>query len=201
MMRSLPLQTIAVVVILLMTTAVFSDDKDKDKQPPIDLAAYAKFAQPGPEHKLLEPMIGNWSYKVRLFVDPSKPPMEMTGKCEKKWILGNRYVQEHFKGDEKDHPFEGIGTCGYDVGQKKFLTSFVDNMGTGIMNSTGTADSKGKVFTFSSECYDPVLARQCKGREVLTFEDNDKHNIIMYRIMPDGKEMKVMELYLTRAKK
>jgi hypothetical protein len=185
---------------LLAVVPASSQDKKAEGQP-LDLEAYLKLAEPGPQHKLLEPLVGTWTYKAKLWMDPSKPPTESTGTCERKWILGNRYLEEHIKGDEKDRPFAGRGLIGYDNGQKKYVTAWVDNMGSGIMTSTGTADSTGKVFTYHSESFDPVMKKMVKGRDVLTIESADRHRMEAYRVLPDGKEMKVLELTVTRAKK
>lgn len=182
-----------------------SQDKDKpkkpDDKPTFDLEAYAKFAAPGPQHKLLEPLVGSWTYKIKIYMDPSKPPIESSGRCQRKWILGGRFVQEDIVGDSKEQPFTGMGFTGYDNQQKKYTAAWLDSMGTSIVTSTGTVDAGGKIFTFTGEHFDPVMNKKLKNRDVLTIESGDRHNAVMYRVMPDGKEFKAMELTLTRAKK
>src|SRR5262249_106169 len=154
--RSVVWGVVALALALLAVAPASSQDKDKKKPDgaPPDLEAYLKFAEPGPQHKLLEPLVGNWNYRVKLWMDPSKPPMESTGTCERKWIMGNRYLEENIKGDEKERPFAGLGFTGYDNGLKKYVSAWMDNMGTGIMTSTGSVDATGKVFTYHSENFD-----------------------------------------------
>jgi hypothetical protein len=191
---------VALLGAVLASASAFSQDKDA-KKPELDLEAYAKLSQPGPQHKLLEPLVGSWTYKVKLYMDPSQPPMESTGTCERKWIMGGRYVQENYQGDEKVNPFAGQGLVGYDLQQKKYTAAWVDNMSSAIMTSTGTADAAGKTFTYTGECDCPLMKVKFKTRDVLTVESPDRHHSVAFRTGPDGKEMKAMEISFTRVKK
>jgi len=52
-------------------------------------------------------------------------------------------------------PFEGIGINGYDNLKKKFVSTWIDNMGTMIVMSTGTFDPATKTFTYMGEMDNP----------------------------------------------
>jgi hypothetical protein len=201
MKRSLLVLTGATLAVVVMGNTTLSQDKDKKSDKPLfDPAAMAKYSEPGPQHKQLEPLVGSWTYKGKMWFDPSQPAMEFTGTCERKWVLGGRFVQETYQGDEKERPFAGLGFTGYDLTKKKFTTAFMDNMSTTIMTNTGTVDASGKVFTFSGEHFCPLTESTFKNRDVLTIDGPDKHHLEMYRLMPDGKEMKMFEMHLTRKK-
>jgi hypothetical protein len=191
---------LALGVVALAGGAAVSQDKKADK-PAFDPAVLAKYSEPGPHHKQLEPLVGVWNYKAKIWFTPGQPPMEASGTCERKWILGGRFVQESFHGDEKERPFAGLGFAGYDNVKKKFTTTFLDNMSTSIMTNTGDVDPSGKVFTFSGEHFCPVEGKMFKNRDVLTIESPDKQRVEMFRLMPDGKEMKMFEMHLLRTKK
>ncbi len=47
-------------------------------------------------------------------------------------------------GKMMEMPFHGIGTEGYDNVRKKFMASWIDNMGTGILLMEGTYDALRK---------------------------------------------------------
>src|SRR5689334_9651750 len=103
---------VALVGAVLLTTAFVSQDKGKDagKAKPAaaptgapamdpDLAAkMGAFMMPGPEHKVLDPLIGKWSTHVKWSMDPAGPAMESDGTSEFKWIMGGRYVHQDAKG-------------------------------------------------------------------------------------------------------
>src|SRR5438067_1008778 len=106
---------------LLLAGAVVAraDEKPADKGP--DLEAYAKAGKPGPQHKLLEPMAGSWTFSGKFWMDPSKPPTDLKGTCERKWVLGGRFLQDDiespgFAGEK----FQGFGLTGYDNSQGKY---------------------------------------------------------------------------------
>ena len=60
-------------------------------------AAVAKVLEnamtPGAGQKRLEPMIGTFDVAIRIWVDPSQPPLESSGTMVSDWVLGNRYIQ------------------------------------------------------------------------------------------------------------
>ena len=124
--------------------------------------------------------------------------MESTGSVERKWMLGNRYIQEEVKGNMMGMSFEGFGVTGYDKLQKLYHSFWIDNMGTGTWSMTGTADAAGKVFTFTGENFDPMVGQKTKGRSTVEFVDNNKHVMKMYGPGPDGKEFMNFEMTCTR---
>jgi hypothetical protein len=177
---------------ILLNLSARADDKDNP------LAAVEKAIEPGPEHKVLEPLVGDWTFTTRFWMDPSKPPMESKGTASRKWIMGGKFVQEEVNSEFFGKPFKGTGITGYDKIQGKYVGVWVDSLSTGISQSQGTADKAGKVLTFSREDYDPFSKEKIKGRDVVRILDKDKHVMEMYKIGPDGKETKVMEIVFTR---
>jgi hypothetical protein len=168
-----------------------------DKEP--SLEEYAKAGQPGPEHKKLEPFVGSWTFTMKMWMDPSKPPMEGKGTAESKWILGGRYVHQEVQSESFGDKFTGVGVSGYDNAQGKYVMGWIDSMSTGIETMTGTLDKDGKGFTWTAERLDPVTKKKIKVKDVIKVESNDKHTLESYRDM-DGKDVKTMEIVYTRKK-
>jgi hypothetical protein len=180
------------LAVALLPCSGRADDKNNP------LAEMEKATQPGPEHKVLEPLIGNWTYVAKFWLEPGKPPMESKGTAARKWIMDGRYVYEDVEGEMFGKTFKGTGITGFDKTQGKYVGAWVDNFGTGISQSSGTADKTGKTLTFQREDYDPLSKQKMKGRDVIRILDADKHVMEMYKVGPDGKEIKVMELVITR---
>jgi hypothetical protein len=170
-----------------------------DKPDPM-IQAMIKAGTPGPEHQRLTPLAGSWSGTVKMWMEPGKPPIEEACTSERKLILGGRFLQEEVKSQFFGQPFQGMGLTGYDNLQKKYTGIWVDSMGTGISTSVGTADAQGKVFTYSREEIDPVSGKKSKNKDVIRVVSTDKNVMESYRLGPDGKEIKVMEIVLTRKK-
>ena len=93
---------------------------------------YQELAPPGAPHKLLAGMAGTWNVKSRWWMDPGGPPMESTGNSEQKMILDGRFLQQDFSGEMMGSPFAGIGFTGYNNHTEKYVSTWMDSMGTGI---------------------------------------------------------------------
>ena len=191
--------TLALIAALLLGSALPAQDTDAKKKAAEAMALYAKASAPGPQHKLLEPIIGKWNFTARFWFDPSGPAMESKGTAERKWILGGRFVMDDAQSPSFfDHGFQGLGLMGYDNVQQKYTSVWIDSMTTSFTQSAGTVDASGKVFTYHKEEIDPLTKQKFKARDVVKIESNDKHVMEMYKVLPDGKEFKVGELIFTR---
>jgi hypothetical protein len=191
-----------VLPLLLLSFAAVAEDKPKAAAPPPSpeemMKAWMAAATPGEAHKKLEPLVGSFSVKTISRMDPSKPPEETTGTSEKKWILGGRFLEEHAEGSMMGQPFSGLGFTGYDNYKKRYVGAWMDNMGTVILTSLGTADASGKKFTSWSTMDDVVTKKTIKVKGVLTIADNDHHTFEMWGPGPDGKMFKSLEIHYTR---
>lgn len=164
------------------------------------MEAYEKAARPGPMHKVLQEMAGTWDTAVKYWMGPGEPAVSR-GLSENKMILGGRYLQQKYEGEAMGKPFHGLGLTGYDNVAQAFAGIWIDDMGTGVMTSTGGLDPSGKILTLSTVWNDPTAKGPKKGRSVIQIVSHDKHVLEMYDTGPDGKEMKVMEITYTRRKK
>ena len=160
-------------------------------------------------HKLLSSLDGNWDYAIKFWMnpDPNAKPQESKGTATRKSIMGGRYVTMDVSGkmqmpDEtgkmKDVTFKGMGIEGYDNVKKKFVASWVDNMGTGIEFSEGTYDSSTKSFTYTSEI-EMMPGMKTQVREVIKVADNNHMSLEWYENQ-GGQEKKTMEINYTKKK-
>jgi uncharacterized protein DUF1579 len=161
-------------------------------------------------HKLLASMDGNWNYTIKFWMnpDPNAPPQESKGTATRKSIMGGRYCVMDVSGKmqmpgedgkPKDMQFKGMGIEGYDNVKKKFVGSWIDNMGTGVQFSEGTYDPATKTFTYTSEI-EMMPGMKTPVREVLKAADNN-HMILEWYENRGGQEKKTMEINYTRAGK
>ena len=141
-----------------MTPLLAAEDKKSEKQMDHQarMEAYQKLATPGEPHKLLTSQAGSWTTKTKSWMDPGKPPLESTGTCEDKAILDGRFLQQECTGEMMGQPYIGIGTHGYDNLTNKYVTTWMDSMGTGIFFMDGTASTDGKTITLYGSHKDPM---------------------------------------------
>jgi hypothetical protein len=160
-------------------------------------------------HKLLTDCNGTWSYIVKMWMngDSSSKPQESKGTAVRKSIMDGRFVEMNVTGKMempgadgkmKSMTFKGHGMEGYDNVKKKFVGTWMDNMGTSIMMSEGDYDPATKTFTYNSEM-EPMPGMKTKVREVLKLEDKDHMTFEWYEDR-GGQEAKTMEINYTRKK-
>jgi len=169
------------------------------------MAMMMELSKPGENHKLLEGTVGTWTYSVKWWMSPEAAPSESTGTSVARAVMGGRYVITDHTGkmqmpgaDGKmmDMEFKGMAVEGYDNAKKKFVSSWIDNMGTGIMNSEGTYDPAAKTFTYNAE-YEMMPGVKTKMREVIKVTDANHRTFEFYEDR-GGKEVKTMEINYTR---
>lgn len=163
-----------------------------------EMEAMMKAMSLGEQHKQLARMAGDWTFTNKMWMAPDAPPAESNGTMHAEMVLGGRYVQSVWKGNMMGQPFEGRGTDGYDNLSQKHVSSWVDNMGTGILYSTGTCDAAGKVCTMTGEMIDPMTKKPGSMRQVTTWTDNDNFKFELFGRDGNGVEMKFMEMTLKR---
>lgn len=162
------------------------------------MAEMAKYMNPGPQHKALEPLVGKWSYTSKMWMGPGEP-QAYSGKAERKWILGGRFVLGTFSGDFGGQPFEGLQITGYDLRTNEYVDLWIDSMGTGFMlGNGGTMDAATKTLALNSS-YDMPDLGPLKYKMITKVIDNDHHVFTMMKVM-DGEDHKEMEITYTRVK-
>jgi hypothetical protein len=160
-------------------------------------------------HKVLADLAGTWSYTVKMWMnpDPSAKPEEYKGTAVRKPMMDGRYFVLDVSGKmqmpgpdgkKKDMTFKGMSLEGYDNVKQKFVSSWIDNMGTGIMMSEGTYDPATKTFTYNAEG-EFIPGMKQKIREVIKIVDKDHHTFEWYEDR-GGQEAKTMEIQYTRKK-
>lgn len=190
------------LLMALVTAPLLAGD---DKKPaPADekaqMEAWMKHATPGAAHKRLDVFVGKWAYTGQMVMGPSQPPTEMKGTVETKWILGGRFQESHVRGEYFGQPFHGVATLGYDNTQRHYVQSWIDTMTTSISTATGQADAAGTTITMIGEEIDPVTKTKSRGKQVTRVTGPDSYEEVFSKVLPDGKEVPVMTLKMTRTK-
>jgi hypothetical protein len=165
------------------------------------LKALAEAGKPGPEHMKLQPLVGQWTYTMKLWTDPGQPPAEFKGTIERKWIMDGRFIQETARGvcAKTGKSVEGMGLVGYDPAQKKFSIVKACSLCGTISSGLVSCDSTGTRFECVKEECCPLTAQKIKGRDELVIESNDRIVLNVYKTFND-REVKVGEMVSIRQK-
>jgi len=161
--------------------------------------AMEDFAKPGDMHKWLAKFTGTWDGRIIEFSNPAKPDtskaVEVVGM-----MLNGLYQTTAFSGKMQGMTFEGRSITGYDNAKKEFVSSWIDNMSSGIVSMTGTYDEKTKTLNLAGTQTNPVTAKDMSIRQEMIIVDDDSYTLVMYGTGQDGKEAKFMEGFFKRRK-
>jgi len=183
-------------------TAV-SDSPKSNAWIPIDSAmmdkAWKESMALGEQHKMLAKGAGTWNGDVTMWMAPGGPPMKSKSTMVTTMTFNGLYQQSKHKGEIMGAPFEGQSTTGYDNTKKEFFSTWIDNMGSGILVTTGNWDDANKTITLSGTMKNPANGLDCTFKEVYKMVDDNNQILEMYGPDPQtGKEFKTMEIKYTR---
>jgi hypothetical protein len=191
----------AIITLCIMLTVSPVLAKEKKDQKPMDHQAmmelWKKMAQPGEPHQLFASLAGSWTTTTKEWMEPGKPPTESTGTAEMKMLLDGRFLYQEFTGDMMGQPFSGIGIDAYDNMTKKYVTAWMDTMGTGIFMMEGTASADAKTITLKGSHPEPGGGKMSH-RAVWKIIDNNNQTFDMYGAHHGQKETKMMEITYSR---
>lgn len=183
----------------ICTLLILAGFSKLNAQSEAEMKKWMDYMTPGETHKMIAQSDGEWNAELTMWMAPNTPPTKTTGACTNTMILGGRYQQSKYTADMNGMPFEGQSTLAYDNALKKFISTWIDNMGTGIVVLEGTWDNATKSLTLKGKTIDPSTYKEIDMREVFKIVDNNTQVMEIYNTSA-GKEFKSMEIKLTRKK-
>ncbi len=191
---------IAIALLIAPLAVLNAQQQEMSPEQQAMMKAYMAAATPGAPHKAMQNLVGTWNSTIKMYDNPSGAPTETKGKSTFTSVMDGRYLQEHAEGNFNGMPFHGYGTYGYDNVTKKYVASWIDSMGTGIMQSTGTSPDDGTTINWEGTSSDPLSGKMLTFHSSMKMVSSDEYHFEMNGPGPDGKEIKMMEIQYIRAK-
>ncbi len=162
---------------------------------------WMEYSTPGEPQKMLAKSNGTWNGEVTMWMALDAPPSTSTMTMVNKMVMDGRYQVSEAKGNMMGMPFNGMSTTGYDNHKKVYMSTWIDNMGTGVLKMEGPWDDATKSTTLTGKMIDPSTGRECDFKEVYKIIDDNHQVMEMYGPDPKtGNQFKTMEIKLTRKK-
>jgi hypothetical protein len=165
--------------------------------PPMDSAAMMKawqdFMTPGPMHQWMAKQAGTWEAEMSQWMDPAAPPEKVMAKEVCAMTMNGLYLTSNMTSTMMGQPMMGQSTLGYDNAKKMFVSTWIDNLGSGIIYMTGTYDEATKTMSMKGKQTDPTTGKDSDIRQEMKWIDDNSYTMSMYGAGMDGKEMKFME--------
>jgi hypothetical protein len=182
--------------------------KDLPKGPPDSAtmakmqAAWIDFATPGDMHKWMAKSAGKWvSDSVAQWMDPAAPPSYSKASSVDKVVIGGLYMEGNYTSNMMGQPMTGKTLFGFDKMKKKFVMSWIDNMGSGIVRLEGDYDAATKTLNMKGKQSDPGTGTEADIRQEQKWLDDNTYVLTMYGTGHDGvTEQKFMQGTFKRKK-
>ena len=191
-MRFLILSAVIIFTIFSSTQLSAQDYDSEEAQ-----KAWQEAMTPGEMHTLLAKIAGEWKAKIKMWNDRAGEPMVSEGTVVSEMIMDGRYLQSKHTGSYMGMPMHGMAIEGYDNARKKFVNTWIDNFGTGIMISEGEYDPEQKAMIYHGKMTSPMDGSDIETRQVMKMIDDNNSIFEMYMMM-GGREVKSMEIEYTR---
>jgi Protein of unknown function (DUF1579) len=161
--------------------------------------AWMEYATPAEMHKMMAQSNGAWSGSVTHWMTPNAEPTKSECKAVNEMVMDNRYQLSTFTGNFMGMPFEGRGILAFDNAKKVFITTWIDNMGTGVMTLEGKLDKETNSIVFEGKMVEPTTGKDVPVKEVFKMQGENIQIMQMFAPTPNGKDMfKTMEIYFKR---
>jgi hypothetical protein len=165
-----------------------------------DMQACTAAGTPGKMHKYLAKDVGVWQGETTMWMGPGTEPVSSECTSTVTSVLDGRFIHCEVSGEDAGMgPFHGFGIYGFDNVTQRFVSAWVDNCGTGIMNGTGELSSDGKVMTWEYNYTCPITRKPTVMREVETATGPNSKTFEIFGADPkSGKEYKMLSIEYTR---
>ncbi len=181
---------------LLAPLAVCADDPAADPATAKMMQAMEELGKPGPEHARLAERAGDWKATTTMFGPGPDAGTTYVGSAHCELLYGGRFLQQTFHGQWMGKPFTGTEISGYDRFKNKFVDTWFDDAGTGILMFEGTADAATGVVTQTGRCASPMGMMNYK--TTTTPVADGKYEFTMFMVNEEGHEEKHMHILYER---
>lgn len=175
-----------------VTDAVFGDETAAEKM----AEAWTEYGTPGAPHEQMARLEGEWDVVAKSWMPGVSEPEISEGEAEYEMLYGGRYLRQSYEGEFAGEEFVGEGTLAFDNAKKVYRGTWIDNMSTGLMVTTGTYDRTTNTLVETGESIGPFGPSTT--RIVTEYLGPDEFVMTIY-CDQTGEMTKGMEFIYTRA--
>lgn len=150
------------------------------------------------QHKLLAKEAGVWDVQMKMWpMGPAGDVMEGKGVETNVLVCNGLWLRSEFRAEFVGVKFEGHGMIGYDPAKKKYSGTWVDNMNASLRTGMGNDNASGARVMWW-DAVDPATGQTVKERHVMSHNADGSRTFDMFRMGPDGAEIRMMTMTMTK---
>ncbi|MFF8607125.1 DUF1579 family protein [Streptomyces sp. NPDC015346] len=163
--------------------------------------------QPGPYHRLLDPLEGTWQATKTNYIlgENGRPVVSRDIVVKTRWLdrTGGRYLQETTQGTLGGRPYHRLGVLGFSNIDRRYEWTTFDNVTPQAMTYRGgPVEGRPTVLSIPGEFTDPGIlghaGRSIPMRTVITIDPEGHHTFELYFTPPGEEERLVDKVAYTR---
>lgn len=163
------------------------------------MKAWMDYMTPSWGHEILAASEGLWNAEVTYWMSPDSEPTVSKGTMNVEMIMGGRYQLAKFESNMMGMPMQGMSLGAFDNVTQEFISTWIDNFGTGLMVSYGKFNKDGNFIESFGDMVDPMSGGKMRVREVYKFVSDTHQTMEMFMDFM-GQEFKSMEIHYHRVK-
>jgi hypothetical protein len=161
-----------------------------------DMQACILAPPPGKMEERWAQVIGVWGGKYTMWLGPGAVPIETECTNTITPLMDGRFTKCEMVGEMPGMgPYHGFAIFGFDNVSQEFVSTWIDNHGTGMANGVGELSSDGKTLTWDFTYNCPVTKKPVVMRQVETTTGPGRKTLEMFGADPKrGQEYKMMRI-------
>lgn len=180
------------------TTVAVPEAKEEPMDSVATDEAWKAYATPGLQHKMMADESGKWNVEMTFWMSPGAPAEKYTATAQARMIFDGKFQEVIYSGMMMGMPFEGKSTLAFNNKSGEYTSTWIDNMGTGMMIVKGHYDDTAKVINMTGMTVDPITGKNIAVREVYTIADSATRKLETFDTKEGQKEFKSMQIVMTR---
>jgi hypothetical protein len=194
-------RSLSILLAIILASPILANgekEKKSDSQAVMDM--YIEMAKPVASHDRLRAFTGTWNVASSMWMSPSEPPLRVNGTATGRMILGGRFLQLD---TTLGAPYaeEMLTILGFDGRTNEYTLVGYDTLGTYYITAAGKHDAVKNAIVLDGEYAQPPSGTMQSYRFVLEQPRPAEHRMRLYFAMPDGKDMLVSEIIMTKAER
>lgn len=188
--RTWIIATAAAGLAVLLTPRVISQDEAAREEAHL-------LAEPGPEHWLLEQLVGEWEGETDIYRGPGIELASVASASSNKMIAGARFLLCKTRIGSTDE-VERTTVLGFDRRRGRYTAVQFESFGTNYVTAEGSWDAEQAEIVLCGEDEDPQLGGLATFQFVLQIEGDDQYTFRILADAPDGTEVQMMKTVFRR---
>lgn len=210
--HALLLRCVPLAVALLVAGPASAAGTAAEAPAPAALPNFIQRGLPGPHHKALQALAGQWQVEMGVYGtmgrDPKAPPITSERMTTRRvWVAGNRYLEDTTEGQVGSYAYWRRGWLGYSNMDQAYEWVTIDAVNANMMIYASDRmpvpadriELKG-VFTDQGVTGEQNHGKRIPMRTEIRIESEDRHVIELYFTPPGGTEVLATRQTYTRVK-